>query len=347
MEFKFSDKTKTLVSTHQSRGLDSQYVHAREITASFCSDHKTKIQADSDSILIKIGWEKKDADSAHSQTDFCNWYCEEKISVRFHLENLLYYLFTSLVKHERSSIGADFFEVCALVYRSDMKCERTCKMWTSHRHGDITTSSTLYHVGFCYDLSKLIQHNIREIKKEPPRLIATDFVQLSGAIREGTVTDVSLNVYRMDHAITLLVPLLLLNAESYQQILRLRGAIKPFMRKDEAIRQFEPPRRDFALEYTLSTSSWLSNLQNTQQNGYIDRDVMTLSSSPLRRGLRGVYALLNRNECTANLLQGMGFQVILARISLPTFETNTTPCSARYQHGILEPAKSSLCARHM
>jgi hypothetical protein len=279
----------------------------QSLSETFITIERLKIQAESDIIQIRIGRDKKDVDLAHSQTDFCNLYCEEKIAIRFHLEKILDDLFASLVKHEMSSIGADFFKVCALVYRSDMKCERTCKMYTSHRHGDIATSSTLYHIGFSCELAKLIQHNITMIKRPPQKPHTTEFVKLLGAVRESTVTDVHLKVYEMDHAVTLLVPLLLLNPESCEQILRLRIKANIWTRKDEVIRQFEPPQRDFALEYTLSTSSWLSRLQNPQQDGCIDKDVMTLSNSPLRRGVKGAYELFDPDGYAAKFILGNAF----------------------------------------
>jgi hypothetical protein len=250
-----------------------------------------KTEAEYNDVLIKVGGKKTDAEDVQTQTNFCNLYCEEKSWIRGALGSILNQVLEAFLQDDKSGIPANLFEVCTMVYRRDTEPERSGKIWTGSRHGDVGASSSLRHITFCYNLSKLLKLHFDKVKQasRPPKSSSDDYVKVSGAVRENGSTPFDLQVYKMDHAITLLTPLILMQPSTARQISLLMNTAMAFMGGKEVLRVFAPPPTDFALEFTLSTSAWLKahEVTNPKTNGSFDPDIRSLSQSPLKRGLGG------------------------------------------------------------
>lgn len=261
------------------------------LSETFSMIERLKVEAEMNDVLVKIGGKKKDAEAVQTQTNYCNLYCEEKLWIRTALKNILSQVLEAFVQDDKSGIQANLFEVCTMIYRRDTKPDRSGKIWTGLRHGDIGVSSGLEHITFCYNLSKLLELHFNEVQSQvqskPPKTHSNEFVEVKGHIREGQRNPkLDLKISTMDHAITLLTPLVLMQPRNARQIQDLMNTAMAFMDGKEVLRVFSPPPTDFALEVTLSTSAWLQ-AQDPRSSEKFDPDVTSLSQSPLRKGLQG------------------------------------------------------------
>jgi hypothetical protein len=242
-----------------------------------------KIEADANDVLIKIGGKKKDVSSIQAQTDYCNLYIEEKLWIRDALRGILTQILLALAQDDKSTTPADLFEVCTMVFRRDTEPDRSGKMWTGMRHGDVGVSSGLDHISYCYSLKDMLNlhNNTLMHAQKPPQSKPDEYIRLRGYVYEdGNTIPYNLTVYSMDHAITLLAPLLLIQPLIIKQIPSLMNGVIPFMDAKETLRVFNPPPNDFALELTLSTSAWLRDSKTPR---VLDADITSLSNSPLNR----------------------------------------------------------------
>jgi hypothetical protein len=242
-----------------------------------------KIEADANEVLIKIGGKKKDVSSVQTQTDYCNLYIEEKSWIRNALTEMLGQVLIALVQDDKSTTSVDLFEICTMIFRRDTEPDKGGKMWTGLRHGDVGVSSSLDHISFSYSLTKLLNLHIKRLSNAdtPPQSPVGDYVKLSGHVYEEDYTiRTDLQVYRMDHVVTLMVPLILMQPLIIKQISKLMNAANAFMDGKEILRVFNPPPTEFALELTLSTRAWL---QDSETSRVLDPDISSLSQSPLKR----------------------------------------------------------------
>jgi hypothetical protein len=241
-----------------------------------------KIQADENEVLIKIGGKKKDASSVQTQTDYCNLYIEEKLWIRDALEKIFVQVLRGLAQDEKLTTPADLFEVCAMIFRKDTEPDRGGKIWAGLRHGDVGVSSSLKHISFSYSLTTLLNMNINTLKDtdRPPQPPLGQYVKLNGYVHENGITIHNLKVYSMDHVLTLMIPLLLMQPMAVASISKLMNSAMAFMDGKEIIRVFNPPPNDFALELTLSSRAWL---QDSETSRVLDPDITSLSRSSLRR----------------------------------------------------------------
>jgi hypothetical protein len=260
-----------------------------------------KIVADANDVLIKIGGKKKDVSPVQSQTDYCNLYIEEKLWIRDALKGILGEVLLALAQDDKSTAPADFFEICTMIFRKDTEPDRGGRIWTGMGNGDVGVSSNLDHISFCYSLTSLLNLHINKMKhaQRPPQAPIDEFVKLSGYIFEEKETRrYDLQVYSMDHIITLLIPLLLMQPFAVKQIGSLMSTAMAFMDAKEILRVFTPPPIDFALELALSTHAWL---QDTGTSRVRDPDITSLSESPLNRSSFCKFMRCACISCTNNI----------------------------------------------
>jgi hypothetical protein len=267
----------------------------RSLSATSGMIEELKIVADENDVLIKIGGKKKDVSPVQTQTDYCNLYIEEKLWIRDALGAILGEVLLASAQDDKSTAPPDFFEICTMIFRRDTHTDRSGRLWTGMRHGDVGVSSNLDHINFCYSLANLLNLHINTLKHDqrPPQPPIDELVKMSGYIHENEkTTRYNLQVYSMDHVITLMIPLLLMQPVAVKQIGSLMNTAMAFMEAKETLRVFTPPPTDFALELTLSTHAWL---QDTGTSRVLDPDITSLSESPLRRS-----SLCKFTRCACN-----------------------------------------------
>jgi hypothetical protein len=252
-----------------------------------------KIEADMNDVLIKIGGEKKDPYPLQTQKDYLNLYIEEKLWIREALNGILGQVLAALVRDDESNEPSGFSEICTMIFRRDTEPDRSGKIWTGLRHGDVGVSSSLLHISFCYSLTNLLNLHINAMKlaERTPQPPIAEHIKLSGNINENdTTTKHTLQIYSMDDVVTLLIPLLLMQPLAVKPVRKLMNTAMAFMNASEVLRVFTPPPLDFALELTLSTRAWLHDSKTSQ---VLDPDVTSLSQSPLNRKF-----VCNTTTCT-------------------------------------------------
>ena len=261
---------------------------ATTLAETYATIQRMKNESEFNDKLIKIGGKDREVDILSTETDLSNLYYEEKMLLRQHLENIIHGVLESLTRHERSGNEADSFEICTMIYRTGL--EGVTSMLTGQRHGNIVATSNLQHINFAYSAFKLLEQNTLLLKMptHSPTSSNADSLRVCWRANASADPGSELAVHKMDHVISLIVPMSLVEPGISREIALLISLTNVLADEGDPIRQFEPPPRDFALEYTISTRPWLTNLDGSTRDRLFDPDIQQLSQSPLRRGVQSM-----------------------------------------------------------
>jgi hypothetical protein len=255
---------------------------------------KIKYEAEFKDVIIKIGGETRDVDVLETEVDLSNLYFEEKLLLRRHLGIIFEAVLEALMRHERSGNDAESFEICSMIHRSGL--EGVTNMLTGQKHGNIVASSNLQHINFCYGIFKLLELNtarLQEVDKASsrpsPEQAVLNCLNVSMVCSESSNRTLNFEVHTMDHAISLMVPLALMDPHPAREISLLMNLTNVLADARDPIRQFAPPPKDFSVEYILSTKTWLEKWHGKRNDKVMDPDIEQLSQSPLRRGEPGMF----------------------------------------------------------
>lgn len=258
-------------------------------------EHK-KFGADFKEVVIKFGGKEQDIDVLETEFDLSSSYFVEKLLLRQHLGKIMETVLEALSRHERSGIEAESFEICSMIHRSGL--EGVASMLTGQRHGNIVASSNLQHINFCYSIFKFLEYNTVQLeaidKKIPsPSPVEAEqnclkVVMACNTGENGDTSKFDFALRRMDDAISLIVPLALMDPQPASQIASLMNLTNMLADPKDPIRQFAPPPRNFAAEYTIATKTWNAQWQRRGKDRFMDPDIKQLSQSPLRRGVKGI-----------------------------------------------------------
>jgi hypothetical protein len=271
-------------------------VRCAELTLSetYSMIQKIKHESEFKDVLIKIGGKERDIDVLQTEVDLSNVYFEEKLFLRQHLGFVIETILEALMRHERSGNEAESFEICAMIHRSGL--EGVTNMLTGQRHGNIVASSNLQHINFCYSIFKLLELNTDQLEEivntsppPSPEQAALNCLNVSMACKDGKHRIFNFAVQKMDHAVSLIVPLALMDPSPAREIASLMNLTNSLADGRDPIRQFAPPPKDFAVEYIISTKTWLIKWEGKGNDKVMDPDIKQLSQSPLRRGVQGIF----------------------------------------------------------
>lgn len=264
------------------------------LSATHMTIEKLKFEAEFKAELIKVGGKDRDLDLLQAEDDLSNTYFEEKFFLRQHLGNIFEAILEILTNREKSGDEAETFEICSMIHRSGLG--GVTNIITGLRNGSIVASSNLQHINFCCSIFDFLKANTTRIVDAEqstaslsPEESLRDHVTVHMTYnngREGSKKDISdskVRVYTMDNAVSLMVPLALINSTPAREVAILRDLTNMLADANDPIRQFAPPPRHFAIEYTISTKSWISKWQHNKKS--MDPDIQKLYQSPLRRGV--------------------------------------------------------------
>jgi hypothetical protein len=237
--------------------------------------------------------EQKSVTTLDTETDITTRYYEENILFRYHMEYLFRQCLHSLYASEKTGRNAASFESCTLVYKTGL--DETLTLLSSDREGDISASSDPSDVRYTYAALDLVLKNALEVKRKSLGSQKDIETVIRWEWTDGTNTghNISdrLSTSNLDELISVLVPFGL--ASTYTAI-TMDGLVQlasTGTEEEDPLLQFQPPPKGLRALFTVSTAEFLNQQRRLRSEKYHDPEILPVSKSPFRRGIRGKYML--------------------------------------------------------
>lgn len=234
-------------------------------------------------------------DALDSEPDLSYRYYREKTHFRQHLYVLVSLALDSLLNPQNSTASASCFETCAQAYRTGL--EGLVTILSNDRTGQISASSQPFLVKCSYTAMELVMKNLQTFAgpAEPklmPEVANQDILtRITWEWVEDDDTDeirlIHTDIFNMDRLISIVVPLGLPCTYGSMALDLLVTLANHGTDEEDPIVQFEPPPRNWQALFTVSTADWIRKEKLMSRGKYRDQDVVPVSGSPMRLGIRG------------------------------------------------------------
>jgi len=254
-------------------------------------------------LKVKLGPDlrEQDIDTLDTEADITTLYYEENILFRYHLQSLLKFTISSMYvgyqSGKRKELGPECFEACTLVYKTGLDGVPT--VLSNDRYGDIYASSDSVHVNCLYGALELLLRNAEAIKAktapaEPGNRLpstADDEAVFKWEWHEGNsrnrVSSGNMSLSKMDDIISMAVSLGLASTYTAIALDNLISLASTGASEEDPVMQFEPPQKGFKALFNIVSADFLCRQRKAASDRYHDSEIRTVSSSPLKRGIRG------------------------------------------------------------
>ena len=254
-------------------------------------------------LKVKLGpdSQEQEFDTLDTEADITTLYYEENILFRYHLQALVKFAYTSMyVGHQsgkRKELGPECFEACTLIYKTGLDGVPTAL--SNDRFGDIYASSDSAHVNCLYGGLELLLRNAEAIKaKTTPREEGNPFLSTTdteavvkwewseGTSRKRTSSG-NMCLSNMDDIISIAVSLGLASSYTAMNMDNLISLASSGASEEDPVMQFEPPQKGFQALFNIASADFLCRQRKAANDRYHDPEIVSVSSSPLKRGIRG------------------------------------------------------------
>ncbi|KAK8071383.1 hypothetical protein PG997_011586 [Apiospora hydei] len=161
-------------------------------------------------------------------------------------------------------------------------------MVMGHRRGYISSSSILQQINFSYSALQLLESNTEKLRHPAPptHTIPKPYLKIKHSKWSDEQHNVptEFDIYDMDQAVSLLVPMALLDGRVAGCVGNLIEFTIYSAEPHDIIQRFAPPSEDYFSEYILSTRAWLEGEGALESAKPSDPDISNLAQSPVRIG---------------------------------------------------------------
>lgn len=237
-------------------------------------------------LKIRVNQDKeqsmKSFDALDADTDVSSRYFTEKTHFRRSLHDLMQTVVDGLLNSPDSKMPANCFETCVMVYRTGL--DGTPTTLSGDRSGQISASPDPFNIKCTYTALELARRNLQTIPSTPGETstkITWEWDDQHGPKARKIETT------SMENLISLIAPLALSSTYASINLDFLVTLALSLNDQERPVRQFCPPPRAFRALFTVSTADWKRRERNMSGVKYRDQDILPLSKTPMRLGVRG------------------------------------------------------------
>ena len=254
-------------------------------TTDLFTARKTELDFHNEILIVQVGDKKTEINMSDTPTDPTSRYFEEKLVLGGVLENVITKMLATLITPDSSPNPSNSFKTCTLMYQTRLEGKTT--ILHRARNGAVSASSNFKHINFYYNIYLLLKSNTERIynhtHQTPVAQPSAVSIRWSATDAPDTLRVAKSIVHRKGHLISLLIPTAL-SAPSCAVKLSHLGAIASILSKaEDSFAIHEPPKRDFSLEYVITTAAWQDRAKRISGNEVGDKDIEPLSQSPTRQ----------------------------------------------------------------